>query len=53
MRVHDAVQGHAIQLDRLVDIPAGRVAPGAEYARFQHFAQASDALFEREIHLGK
>jgi hypothetical protein len=53
VRVNDVVQGHAIVLNRLVDIPAGRVAPGAEYEKFQHFSQSADELFEREIHLGK
>jgi tetratricopeptide (TPR) repeat protein len=52
-RVADTVQGHALTLDRLVDIPAGRVQPGAEYAAFQRFAQEADTLVEREIVLGK
>jgi hypothetical protein len=52
VRVADAVHGHAIVLDRYVDIPAGRVQPGEEYARFQRFAQEADALVEREIVLG-
>jgi hypothetical protein len=52
VKVADVVHGHAIQIDRVVDIPAGRVQPG-EYARFQQFVQDADALLEREILLGK
>ncbi len=51
-RVHDRVEGHALVLDRVVDMPAGRVAPGAPYAAFQHFTQASDTALEREIVVG-
>jgi len=51
--VKDAVHGHAIYLDRTVDIPAGRVAPGDEYTRFQRFTQDADALVEREMLIGK
>ena len=53
VRVHDAVHGHAIYLDRVVDIPAGRVKPGDEYARFQGFTRRADELVESEIVLGK
>ncbi len=51
--VHDKVEGHALVLDRVVDMPAGRVAPGAPYAAFQRFTQASDTALEREIVIGK
>ncbi len=51
VRVNDAVHGQAIELSRLVDVPAGRVQPN-EYARFQRFTEAADALVEREIALG-
>lgn len=51
--VRDAVHGRAIELDRVVDVPAGRVAPGADYARFLEFVRASDTLLEREIALGR
>jgi hypothetical protein len=50
--VSDAVNGRAIDLVRVIDIPAGRVQPG-EYARFQAFTQNADALLEREIALQK
>ena len=44
--------GRAIELSRLVDVPAGRVQPN-EYAAFQRFTQAADMLVEREIALGR
>jgi hypothetical protein len=50
--VKDAVHGHALELLRTVDIPAGRVQP-AEYPQFQKFAQDADAMLEREIAIGK
>ncbi|WP_394844622.1 tetratricopeptide repeat protein [Pendulispora brunnea] len=53
VRVGDAVHGHALYLDRVVDIPAGRVQPGEEYTRFQRFSQQADQLVEREIMLGR
>ena len=51
--VSDAVQGHSIMLRRVVDIPAGRVQPGVEYARFVSFTQSADQLLEKEIALGR
>ena len=51
--VKDAVHGHAVALDRMIDIPAGRVQPGAEYLKFQRFVQDADAMVEREILLGR
>lgn len=51
--VADAVEGHAIVLRRVVDIPAGRIQPGAEYARFVAFTQQADQLLEKEIALGR
>jgi hypothetical protein len=53
VEVKDAVHGHAILLDRVVDIPAGRVQPGAEYAKFGHFVQDADTLLEHEILVGR
>jgi tetratricopeptide (TPR) repeat protein len=50
--VKDTVAGHALHLDRVVDVPAGRVQPGAEYARFLRFTQEADTLLDREIVLG-
>jgi len=47
--VRDRVHGTALMLDRMIDIPAGRVQPGADYAKFQRFVQDADALVEREI----
>jgi tetratricopeptide (TPR) repeat protein len=51
--VSDTVEGHSILLRRVVDIPAGRVQPGAEYARFVAFTQQADQLLEKEIALGR
>jgi tetratricopeptide (TPR) repeat protein len=51
--VSDTVEGHSIFLRRIVDIPAGRVQPGAEYARFVAFTQQADGLLEKEIALGR
>lgn len=50
--VKDNVEGNAIRLIRVVDIPAGRVQPGAEYQRFVQFTQGADQLLAREIALG-
>lgn len=50
--VKDTVEGNAIKLRRVIDIPAGRVQPGAEYARFVAFTQSADQLLAREIALG-
>jgi hypothetical protein len=51
--VKDAVHGHALSIDRTIDIPAGRVQPGKEYAAFLEFTQRADALLERDIALGR
>jgi hypothetical protein len=53
VRVKDDVHGHDMTLDRLVDIPAGRVQPGKEYADFLRFVQQGDALVEKEIVIGR
>jgi hypothetical protein len=51
--VKDAVEGRSIMLRRVVDIPAGRVQAGAEYAKFVAFTQQADQLLEKEIALGR
>lgn len=51
--VKDAIEGNAIKLVRVVDIPAGRVQPGAEYSRFVTFTQSADQLLAREITIGE
>ena len=53
MKVADKVNGHAIQLVRTIDIPAGRIQPGAAYAKFVQFTQSADDLVEREIRIGR
>ncbi|MBX3229735.1 MAG: tetratricopeptide repeat protein [Labilithrix sp.] len=50
--VKDSVEGNSIRLVRVVDIPAGRVQPGAEYQKFIQFTQSADQLLAREIALG-
>ena len=51
--VRDAVQGRVLVLDRVVDIPAGRVLPGAEYTRFLRFIHDGDNMVQRQLVLGK
>ncbi|MFO0678235.1 MAG: tetratricopeptide repeat protein [Polyangiaceae bacterium] len=51
--VKDSVAGRSLELVRTVDIPAGRVQPGADYAKFVRFAQDADTLVEREILVGR
>ena len=51
--VKDNVKGHALTLVRTIDIPAGRVQPGPDYARFQKFSQEADTAVEREIVVGR
>ena len=51
--VHDSVAGHALRLDRVIDIPAGRIEPGQAYEQFVRFTQDADATIEREIALSK
>ena len=51
--VADSVEGNMITLSRVVDIPAGRVQPGAEYAKFVAFTQGADQLLGREIAIGR
>jgi hypothetical protein len=53
MIVHDSVAGHALRLDRIVDLPATRIEAGDAYARFARFTQDADATIEREIALSK
>lgn len=51
--VKDSIAGHALRLDRVIDIPAGRIEPGKPYEDFVRFTQDSDATIEREIALSK
>jgi tetratricopeptide (TPR) repeat protein len=51
--VKDAVNGHAIDFDRVIALPAGRVQPGEEYARWQKFVRDADALIARDVAIGK
>ena len=49
IRVNDRMEGSTLILDRVIDIPAGRVQPGAEYKALLAFIRRSDELLEREI----
>jgi hypothetical protein len=51
--VRDTVNGHALDFDRTIDLPAGRVQPGDEYARWQAFVRDSDQLLTRDVLVGK
>ena len=51
--VKDTIAGHSIRLDRVVDVPAGRVQPGDEYKKLLGFAQDTDAMIEREVVLSR
>jgi cellulose synthase operon protein C len=52
VRVKDAARGKSVMLDRVADVPAGRIQPGAEYTQFAQFAERGDSLFESEVLLG-
>jgi hypothetical protein len=47
----DAVRGHTIDFERVIDLPAGRVQPGNEYVRWQKFVRDADALLTREVNV--
>jgi len=47
----DVVRGRAIDFDRVIDLPAGRVQAGDEYARWQKFVRDADTLLTREVSL--
>jgi hypothetical protein len=51
--VKDVVNGHAIDFDRTIILPAGRVQPGDEYAAWQKFVREADGLVARDILIGK
>ena len=51
--VRDAMTAHAIDFDRVIELPAGRVQPGDEYAAWQKFVRDADALLARDVMLGK
>jgi hypothetical protein len=49
----DVVSGHAIDFERVIDLPAGRVQPGGEYVQWQKFVRDADALLTRDVLVGK
>ncbi len=52
IEVRDKVLGHAIVVDRTVEMPIARIAPGQDYATFRAFTQEAHAALNREILLG-
>jgi hypothetical protein len=53
VEIKDTNHGRSLLLDRTVDMPAGRVQPGAEYASFRRFVEEADRLLEREVLIGR
>jgi hypothetical protein len=51
--VHDAVGPQAVDFDRVIDVPAGRVQPGDEYANWQKFVRDADTLLSHDVMIGK
>jgi hypothetical protein len=51
--VKDVVNGHAIDFDRAVVLPAGRVQPGEEYTAWQKFVRDADSLVGHDVLVGK
>jgi hypothetical protein len=49
----DTVSGRAIDFERIIDLPAGRVQPGEEYAHWQKFVREADALLTRDVVVGR
>jgi tetratricopeptide (TPR) repeat protein len=49
VRVSDTVQARGIHFDRVIDIPAGRVAPGESYAAWQQFVRRVGDVMSREV----
>jgi tetratricopeptide (TPR) repeat protein len=47
-QVRDHAEPGELVLDRVMDLPAGRIKPG-DYARFQEFARRVDAALHREV----
>jgi hypothetical protein len=45
----DVVNGHAIDFERIVDLPAGRVQPGDEYRLWQKFVRDADTMLTRDV----
>jgi tetratricopeptide (TPR) repeat protein len=51
--VNDAVDGHAIDFNRTIELPSGRVEPGSQYATWQAFVRSADALLGRDVTVGR
>jgi cellulose synthase operon protein C len=48
----DTVNGHALEFERTIDLPAGRVQPGEDYAKWQAFVRDADAILTRDVLVG-
>jgi hypothetical protein len=51
--VDDVINGHALDFQRTIDLPSGRVQPGDEYAAWQRFLQQADSLVTRDVLVGR
>jgi hypothetical protein len=51
--VSDTADVRSVHFDRLIDLPAGRVAPGEAYADWQRFVRRAGDLVGREVLVGK
>jgi tetratricopeptide (TPR) repeat protein len=51
--VSDSAEPRLIRFDRVIDIPAGRVAPGEPYAAWQSFVRRAGDLIGREVLVSK
>jgi len=51
--IADGVHGQAIDFDRTVDLPAGRVQPGEQYASWQKFLRDADAVLSLDVLIGR
>ncbi|MDP9151133.1 MAG: hypothetical protein M3O36_14485 [Myxococcota bacterium] len=50
--VKDAAAGQALEFNRTLDLPAGRVEPGDEYRAWQTFVREGDRLLTRDVIVG-
>jgi tetratricopeptide (TPR) repeat protein len=49
----DVVSGHAIDFERIIDLPAARIQPGDDYAHWQAFVRDADQLLTHDVLVGK
>jgi hypothetical protein len=51
--VKDVAGAGSITFDRTIDLPAGRVEPGAEYTAWQSFVRDADGLVFHDVLVSK